>query len=266
MQFDALLCMSRFSFRTAVALSFFIHLLILACAIKLKMTVQNPIQKPLLIEVQLLQTPAPLVTVSQIKVMPQATTPTTQEAQPRVSLKRHSRPQHKLMLKLALEPITQYTPVKIPPINQQVFNNKEATKTLAIDAAPQLQDAPTSTATTSKTPTANPPEPLPNVEITNSTPLKTGVSISASYAKNNSKPEYPTVSRRLNEQGTVVLKVLVKEDGTAGLVEIKNSSGFPLLDESAKNAVYEWHFNPATIDGKAINEIYILSIPFILKN
>lgn len=93
---------------------------------------------------------------------------------------------------------------------------------------------------------------------------RTGVVIPASYAKNNQKPEYPAISRRLNEQGTVSLIVLVREDGSAAKVEIKNSSGFPLLDEAAKNAVIQWHFIPAKIDGQPISESYTLSIPFIL--
>lgn len=101
-------------------------------------------------------------------------------------------------------------------------------------------------------------------ESTNSVHKKTGVTISASYAKNNQKPEYPAMSRRLNEQGIVVLIILVLEDGTAGKVEVKNSSGFPLLDESAKNAVIQWHFIPAMIDGQPISETYTLSIPFVL--
>jgi protein TonB len=39
---------------------------------------------------------------------------------------------------------------------------------------------------------------------------RTEVSISASYAAANRKPEYPKMSLRLGEQGTVVLTVMVK--------------------------------------------------------
>ena len=95
--------------------------------------------------------------------------------------------------------------------------------------------------------------------------LKTGVSISASYAKTNQKPEYPVQSRRHNEEGTVVLKIFVLAEGKAGEVEVKSSSGFPMLDQSAKDAVKQWHFNPATLDGKPIDESYSLSIPFKLN-
>ena len=95
--------------------------------------------------------------------------------------------------------------------------------------------------------------------------VKTGITISASYAKTNQKPEYPSQSRRYNEEGTVVLTVFVTAEGVAGIVEVKSSSGYPNLDQSAKDAVMHWHFNPATIDGKPIDESYSLSIPFKLN-
>ncbi len=73
------------------------------------------------------------------------------------------------------------------------------------------------------------------------------------------------MSKRLGEQGTVVLRGLVRHDGTAGTVEVKSSSGFPRLDESAINAVKTWRFNPATVDGKAVDEWYQVPIPFKLN-
>ncbi len=97
-------------------------------------------------------------------------------------------------------------------------------------------------------------------------PVKTGVSIPASYAASNRKPAYPSRSRKLEEEGTVMLRVLVKDDGTAGTVEIKSSSGYPLLDESAKTAVQTWRFNPATSDGKPVSEWFLVPIPFKLQS
>ncbi len=94
---------------------------------------------------------------------------------------------------------------------------------------------------------------------------KTDVSISASYSASNIKPTYPSMSKRLNEQGTVVLRVLVKSDGSAGAVEVKSSSSYPRLDQAAVEAVKTWRFNPATSDGKPIDEWYQVPIPFKLQ-
>lgn len=96
-------------------------------------------------------------------------------------------------------------------------------------------------------------------------PARTSAS-DASYAASNRKPPYPRLSRSNEEQGTVVLRVLVKADGTAGAVEVKNSSGYPLLDESARSTVQSWHFKPATADGKPVAEWYQVTIPFTLQD
>lgn len=95
-------------------------------------------------------------------------------------------------------------------------------------------------------------------------PVKTSVS-DAAYASSNLKPPYPRLSRINEEQGTVHLRVLVKADGTVGSVEIKNSSSYPLLDESARKTVQTWRFKPATVDGKPVAEWYQLRIPFTLQ-
>lgn len=95
---------------------------------------------------------------------------------------------------------------------------------------------------------------------------KTSVSIPASYAASNRKPDYPKLSQRFEEQGTTVLRVLVQSDGSAGEVQIKKSSGHELLDASARIALRSWRFSPATSDGKAIAEWYEIPIPFTLEN
>ena len=121
-------------------------------------------------------------------------------------------------------------------------------------------------------PAPHPPEPAPAPKAPPAPPApptppaKTEVNISASYSASNMKPAYPAMSKRLGEQGTVVLRVLVKSDGTAGSVEVKSSSGFPRLDQSAMDAVKSWRFNPATLDGKPVDEWYQVPIPFKLQN
>lgn len=118
-------------------------------------------------------------------------------------------------------------------------------------------------APTAPTPPA-PPAPAPAPVVT--APSRTDVSIPASYSASNQKPIYPNMSKRLGEQGTVVLRVLVKADGNAGEVEVKSSSSYPRLDQAAIDAVKTWRFNPAKIDGKAIDEWYQVPIPFKLQS
>lgn len=61
----------------------------------------------------------------------------------------------------------------------------------------------------------------------------------------NPQPVYPAASRRLGEQGKVLLRVHVGADGRAEKVELKLGSGFARLDRAAQDAVGLWRFVPA---------------------
>lgn len=111
---------------------------------------------------------------------------------------------------------------------------------------------------------ASPAAPTPVPATPASAPVRIGAS-DASYAASNRKPPYPRLSVSSGEEGTVVLRVLVREDGTAGAVEIRESSRYPLLDESARSTVQTWRFKPATVDGRPVSEWYQVAIPFTLQ-
>ena len=66
-------------------------------------------------------------------------------------------------------------------------------------------------------------------------------------------PAYPPVSRRLGEQGRVVVNVYVLADGRVGDVRLLKSSGYERLDAAALEHVRRgWHFDPARRDGEAV--------------
>ena len=81
---------------------------------------------------------------------------------------------------------------------------------------------------------------------------------------NNPAPAYPTVSRRLREQGIVVLEVLILPDGTVGEVRIKESSGYQRLDDTAARAVRQWKYVPARQGDKTISYWYLQPLEFSL--
>jgi protein TonB len=94
-----------------------------------------------------------------------------------------------------------------------------------------------------------PPSPLP-VQSTPqpaSPPVQTSAVISASSCE---KPDYPSASKRLEEEGTVQLKFLVGVDGKVIESAIEKSSGFRRLDEAARAGLSKCQFKPATLDGK----------------
>ncbi len=162
---------------------------------------------------------------------------------------------------IPVPPRPQPVAAPVPSPQPQPSPSKVSAPTEVAQAAPV---APVSapTAPTPPAPPAPPPTPAPVVTA----PSRTDVSIPASYSASNQKPIYPNMSKRLGEQGTVVLRVLVKADGNAGEVEVKSSSSYPRLDQAAIDAVKTWRFNPAKIDGKAIDEWYQVPIPFKLQS
>jgi protein TonB len=221
----------------AVAATLLLHLaLVTTAVIGLSSRESKRIEPPVMV-VQLLPPPAENVPPAPLPVAPvPRAMPAPQPEKPRPPPKRIIKP---------------------PPQAKAKPPEAVAPEPKAPDASVEQKPAAPSTPVTPAPPAA-PTAPTP--------PARTGVSIPASYAASNRKPEYPALSRRYDEQGTVMLRVLVKADGTAGAVEIRSSSGYPLLDESARKAVQAWRFNPGTSDGKPIAEWYQLSIPFKLQD
>ncbi len=81
---------------------------------------------------------------------------------------------------------------------------------------------------------------------------------------NNPAPAYPMVSRRLKEQGRVLLRVLVSASGDAQNVELRTSSGSDRLDRAAIDAVRHWRFAPAKRGGETIAAWALVPILFQL--
>jgi protein TonB len=86
----------------------------------------------------------------------------------------------------------------------------------------------------------------------------------ADYLSNPS-PEYPALSRRLGEEGQVVLRVRVSAEGLPVRVEVKRSSGFKRLDEAAVGAVKRWKFVPARRSETPVEAWVLIPISFTLR-
>jgi protein TonB len=80
------------------------------------------------------------------------------------------------------------------------------------------------------------------------------------------EPTYPSAARQAAQQGTVVLKVQILETGRPGEISIVRSSGSPLLDAAAVDAVEQWRFIPAKdrSSGRAVVCYSTLPISFRL--
>lgn len=82
----------------------------------------------------------------------------------------------------------------------------------------------------------------------------------------NPTPAYPPISRRLGEEGKVLLRVRVEPNGRPSQVEVRTTSGSPRLDQSALEAVSRWRFIPAKRGDEPIADWVLVPIVFNLKN
>lgn len=83
---------------------------------------------------------------------------------------------------------------------------------------------------------------------------------------NSPAPTYPSMSRRLREQGRVVLDVYILANGRVGELRIKQSSGSKRLDDAAMQAVKKWQYVPAHRGSEAIPFWYIQPVSFSLNS
>ncbi|MBI4740076.1 MAG: energy transducer TonB [Betaproteobacteria bacterium] len=72
------------------------------------------------------------------------------------------------------------------------------------------------------------------------------------------------MSRRLGEEGKVILRVRVGAQGASLAVDIRQSSGHPRLDEAARAAVEKWRFVPARQGGEAVEATVLVPLHFTL--
>ena len=146
----------------------------------------------------------------------------------------------------------QPTPAKPTPTPRQVIAvAAEAT------ASPANFTVPAPVAAPSAPVAAAPSQPAPAVV--------TAARFNAAYL-NNPEPKYPPLSRRLGEEGKVLLKVRVLADGNPASVDLEKSSSFDRLDEAAKQAVARWRFIPAKRGDEAIEASVIVPIVFRLDS
>lgn len=99
-----------------------------------------------------------------------------------------------------------------------------------------------------------PPAP-PRVELPSS---------NADYLQ-NPKPQYPSLSKRLGEQGQVVHSVLIGADGLPVSAHLIRSSGYDRLDQAAYTAVMRWRYVPGKRNGVPTTMSFNVPINWVLE-
>ena len=82
----------------------------------------------------------------------------------------------------------------------------------------------------------------------------------------NPRPDYPSEARTAHQEGLVMLGVQVNAEGHVSNVTLSKSSGYPLLDKSAMEAVRRWTFDPAREGGFPVASRVDVPVRFTLKD
>jgi TonB family protein len=77
------------------------------------------------------------------------------------------------------------------------------------------------------------------------------------------EPDYSEEARKQKYQGSVLLQVVVGEDGHARDVQIAQSLGLG-LDEKALEAVRQWRFEPGRLEGRPVAVVVNIQVNFRL--
>jgi protein TonB len=78
------------------------------------------------------------------------------------------------------------------------------------------------------------------------------------------EPQYTEDARAAKVAGSVLLKIVVDEQGNADNIEVTRSLDEG-LDQKAIEAVHQWRFAPATLDGKPVRVQAAIEVNFRLK-
>jgi len=78
-------------------------------------------------------------------------------------------------------------------------------------------------------------------------------------------PLYPATSKRLREEGLVMVRAELDEEGRVEHASIKSSSGYERLDDAALNAVRQWRCHPAQRDGQPVRAVAMQPFNFVLE-
>ena len=81
----------------------------------------------------------------------------------------------------------------------------------------------------------------------------------------NPAPAYPYEAIRQGQEGLVALDVSVDRNGYPVRVQIRRSSGFPLLDQSALQTVQRWRFDPAIVGFLPVEAKVRVPVRFVLE-
>lgn len=155
-------------------------------------------------------------------------------------------------------------PVK-QPVAKPVVRPRPAPQPVAIADPTPAPAAPVGVTTPQPPAPPAPTMQAPAAPVAPPAPAKVELPSSNADYLQNPKPPYPPISKRLGEQGKVIVRVLIGMDGLPQKAELKQSSGFDRLDRVALDTVLKWRYVPGKRGGVAEAMWFNVPINFVLE-
>jgi protein TonB len=76
-------------------------------------------------------------------------------------------------------------------------------------------------------------------------------------------PTYPTLARAAHQEGIVILETVI--DARGAVETVRELKGYPLLDQAAVEAVRQWRFTPALLNGQPVPVVMTVTVNFTLR-
>jgi periplasmic protein TonB len=129
----------------------------------------------------------------------------------------------------------------------------------------QVTEFPTGPVTPEAPATAPPAAAAPAPPAPAAAPAQVELPSSGASYLQNPPPIYPLISKRLGEQGKVVVRVLIGADGRPQKAELARSSGYERLDRSALDYVMKCRYVPGKVGGVPQAMWYEAPVSFVLE-
>ncbi len=171
----------------------------------------------------------------------------------------------------AVEPAAE-KPAAVEPAAVEPAAAEPAAAEPAAAEPPAVEPEPVEVAAESPAPVAEPvpavvkpaPDPWPAVVVTAPRePVTETVPIVAAVPVSRVEPRYPPIAHRHGVSGKVVLKAVVRTDGTVGAIEVlEESAPRWRFGQAAKEAVGRWRYEPARQGGRPVESSVVIQLVF----
>jgi protein TonB len=107
------------------------------------------------------------------------------------------------------------------------------------------------------------PPPAPPAAVVAPTPIHLHSGMTPPAKTVDVAPVYPAIAQSARVQGVVILEAVIDAQGRVTSAKVLRS--IPLLDQAALDAVRQWRFTAARLNGEAVPVVMTITVNFTLQ-